>query len=108
MPVLRSDFRRRRYSLDFLFLLHQGKRKREINILNLLFPLERFFSVPLLQRDFVSRCSRHTSGTTLSCIKAKEKEKDKQPFLSESEFSGLKNGQDYQNWLNGRDALQSV
>jgi hypothetical protein len=47
------------------------------NSLDFLFPLEKLFSLPLLQRDFVSRCSRHASGTAQSCIKAKEK--DKQP-----------------------------
>jgi hypothetical protein len=43
MPVLRSDVRRRRYSLDFLFLLHQGKRKRKINSLDF-YSLSKGFS----------------------------------------------------------------
>ncbi len=41
------------------------------NSLDFLVPLEKFFSVPLLQRDFVSRCSLHASGTAQSCIKTK-------------------------------------
>jgi len=35
-------------SLDFLFLLHQGKRKREINSLDFLVPLEKLFSVSII------------------------------------------------------------
>jgi hypothetical protein len=54
------------------FFAAAGKKLRENrNSFDSLFPLERLFSVPLLQRDFVSRCSRHASGTAQSCIKTK-------------------------------------
>jgi len=73
-------------ALIFWSFCIKTKGQRDKNSLDFLVPLNRFFSVPLLQRDFVSRCSRHTAGTTQSCIKTKEKEKDKQPFLSELGF----------------------